>query len=335
MNALCPDGGVVARLAPAHKGDVVIRSKTSQLILGFVVYATGLVVGLVGAGESTPDLKKVAREIKTLPKLKCDKPLYALYIFGEKASHSAWAILDKTTEDQREYDVLYFDRQFNGDLSVPTNKIMGKLHSDPQKGIDLSLMVGEMFFEIGTLREPGTVILHTDVSISRGSTESGSLFRMRWNGKTVVRGGYPIMPGSNTAFGTSPANAPVLWVTTTGLLSCQPWNLLRLIIGSEDDLAVMIGHEGLGRATFCALETTYLKKNTPINATLIYLDSRGRKQSVTWQLLQRCCDLLHHGTIRVPAGAQPGTATLQLQVSQEAGLRTRVTEWQVQLVAQP
>src|SRR5712691_4125047 len=79
-------------------------------------------VGVTVAGDA-PDLTQIDRRIAKEPKYVSKQPLYGLYVFGPERKTRVWAVLDKSTEEQEEYDVLYFDRNSNGDLTEPNERI--------------------------------------------------------------------------------------------------------------------------------------------------------------------------------------------------------------------
>src|SRR5204863_426142 len=76
--------------------------------------------------EKPPDLSKIDRHIAKTPAFISDRPLYGLYVFGPSAQMHVWAILDKSKPDAPEYDLLYFDRNADGDLTGSDERIAGK-----------------------------------------------------------------------------------------------------------------------------------------------------------------------------------------------------------------
>src|SRR5262245_36329037 len=69
------------------------------------------------AGEETAriDLGKIDRSISKEPEY-VHAPHYALIVFGPQATHRSWLVMDGD-------DLLYFDRNGNGDLTDPEDKI--------------------------------------------------------------------------------------------------------------------------------------------------------------------------------------------------------------------
>src|SRR4051794_36588561 len=80
-----------------------------------------------------PSLQAIERTVPKEPKYASGHPLYALYLFGPKAQTQVWAVLDKSLAELKYYDVLYFDRNANGDLTDPEDRILGEVY-DPVVG---------------------------------------------------------------------------------------------------------------------------------------------------------------------------------------------------------
>src|SRR5262249_52982620 len=89
-----------------------------------------------------PDLGRIHRRIAKEPAYQSKQPLYGLYVFGPEARTRVWAVLDRSRPDASGYDVLYFDRNADGDLTGSGERIEGK------KAGDL------VTFDIGTFTDP-------------------------------------------------------------------------------------------------------------------------------------------------------------------------------------
>jgi hypothetical protein len=242
-------------------------------ICSFFMLLTG---GIANAAEG-PDLIKVERRIAKEPVYKAKQPLYGLYVFGPEAKTRAWAIFDKSKSDAEDYDILYFDRNSDGDLTAPENRIEGKVEP------------GSVTFTIGSFTDPLTKQKHTEMSITRhGGSNSRVMLRMKWCDKVMIRGGYAPEVGPYTQFATTPAEAPVLWPGADGLFSFQFWELQPLTIGESGDVRVFLGHQGHGRNTFCAVPDTFLPIEVPVLATLLYTDKDGKERRAQSELRERC-----------------------------------------------
>jgi hypothetical protein len=250
---------------------------------GVTVFSLGLClaalmpVGATARDTVLPDLGKVNRRIKKEPAYTSEQPLYALYVFGPQAGTRVWAVLDKSRPDAPHYDVLYFDRNADGDLTAPDERIEGDVNDD------------ETIFDIGTFTDGANGQTHTGMSIRRREgDDSITMFRMKWCDKVAVRGGYAPMPGPYTQFAPTPAEAPVLWPGADGPFSFQFWTIDTLHVGAAEHVRVFLGHQGHGQNTFCAVPDTFLPRDVPVIATLIYHDKDDKERRARSELRERC-----------------------------------------------
>jgi hypothetical protein len=246
----------------------------------------GILLGigiLLPAGGSVqaapaPDLSKVERRIAKEPVYQSKQPLYGLYVFGPEARTRVWAVFDRSKSDAADYDILYFDRNADGDLTAPDERIEGK-----DGGSATS-------FSIGSFTDAPANQKHTGLTITRrrGGSGAGVMLEMRWCDKVLVRGGYAPNAGPYTQFASTPAEAPVLWPAADGPFSFQFWLPEPLSIGADSDVKVFLGHQGQGANTFCAVPDTFLPREVPVLATLIYKDSQGTERQARSELRERC-----------------------------------------------
>jgi hypothetical protein len=233
---------------------------------------------LPASAADAPDLSQIDRRIAKEPPYVCKQPLYGLYVFGPEARTRVWAVLDKSRADAAEYDVLYFDRNANGDLTESAKRIVGT--AGEGRGLT---------FRIGSFTDPATGDTHTDLQLTRDAGREGMVFlTMKWRGKHSLAGGYAEQPGPYTQFGTTPQKAPVLWPGGEGPLSFQRWTCDKLTIGAADDFRVFLGHQGHGRNTFMGLSQDFLPKDVKVLATVIYTDRDGKERRVRSELQDRC-----------------------------------------------
>jgi hypothetical protein len=235
------------------------------------VIVLGLSIPAYALAADVPDLTKIDRRIAREPNYTAKRPLYGLYVFGPRAKTRVWAVLDKSEAGKAEYDVLYFDRNANGDLTEPGERLTG---SGP--------------IEVGTFKDPATGDVHESLTINH--RPDGSVFlRMNWKGKETVRGGYAEDPGPYCRFAESPENAPILWPGADGPLGFQRWIFDKeLPIGGSGDVRVFLGHQGIGPNTFCAVTQEFLPPDVPVLVTLIYTDVGGKEQRSRNELRERC-----------------------------------------------
>ena len=232
---------------------------------------------IAAAPDEVPDLSTIERRLVKEPAYQARQPLYGLYVFGPKAETRVWAVLDKSRPDAQGYDVLYFDRNADGDLTPPDERIEGKSGD------------GGITFAIGEFSDPVSKQQHKGLTITQREANGGmTFFKMEWCGKVLVRGGYAPTAGPYTRFAPAPAEAPVLWPAADGPFSFQFWMVDPLVIGGATDVKVFLGHCGHGKNTFCAVPDTFLPKQIPVLATLIYQDKSGKERRAQSELRERC-----------------------------------------------
>src|SRR5262245_15947892 len=92
-----------------------------------ILIATVALVLLALSGGSVPaempDLTRVDRAIRKEPAYVAKDPLYGLALFGPKADKRVWLVLDKSKPDASTYDVLHIDRDADGDLTGPGERV--------------------------------------------------------------------------------------------------------------------------------------------------------------------------------------------------------------------
>lgn len=246
------------------------------------VFSAVIICGLAkaAAGAEPPNLSKVDRTINKEPAYVAKTPLYGLYLFGPQAQTRVWAVLDKSAADLDQYDVIYFDRNANGDLTDPGERIAGKVGARQR----------DVAFDLGEFTDPNTDEAHTELSVSRRKSDDGTVFfRMKWRGEQPLRGGYAEEAGPYARFADTAAEAPVFWFDASGRFSFQRWIWTKeLTIGEENDFPVFMGHHGLGKNTFTAVSQEFLPAKAPVLATLIYADKDGRRKERLNEFLERC-----------------------------------------------
>jgi hypothetical protein len=198
------------------------------------------------------DLSKIERRIKSQPTYVAKEPLYGLYVFGPNLKTRVWAVLDKSAVTNVQYDVLYFDRDADGDLTEENERIVGQIDE------------GNVEFVVGDFADPNSDDIHTAVSLTRRASQDGSvMMNLRWQGREPMRGGYAEEAGPYAQFATKVSEAPILWFDASGLFGFQRWIWTKdLMIGGETDVPVFLGHQGLGKNTFCAVSQNFLQRSS-------------------------------------------------------------------------
>ena len=184
-------------------------------ITPFLLGAAFLAVS--SAPATAIDLTKIDRTITKEPAYKA-KPKYCLLVFGPEAKFRVWLVIDG--------DTLYVDRNGNGDLTEPGDKVVWKVVG---KTMDLGSINGPDGM-------PGSKLLLRKFPASVSLIVSDQAKQRYYVGD----------PDSDPlVFGDRPADAPVVHVG--GPLTFDLSHYDRLC------LRVRVGTSGLGIGTFAAM----------------------------------------------------------------------------------
>jgi hypothetical protein len=220
-----------------------------------------------------PDLTRVDRAIKKEPAYVARNPLYGLALFGRKAEKRVWLVLDKSKPDAPTYDVLHIDRNADGDLTGPGERIKA----------------GGGAFKLGAFTDPATGAKHSDFTVRVSGTVPTVMLSLRWRGKLKFGGGYPEDPDAGyLRFAAQPKDAPVVWVHGDAPFRFQRWYGGKLPIGRSEDFKVFLGQPGRGPSTFAAAQEHFLPAGEFVLATLVYRDALGKEKRLVCELKERC-----------------------------------------------
>jgi hypothetical protein len=238
--------------------------------------AAALTLGLGPApAAEMPDLSKVDRALKKEPAYVCKKPLYGLAVLGPKADRKVWLVLDKSKPDAPRYDVLYVDRNADGDLTGPGERVTTQGNK----------------FDLGELADPATGVKHPEfaVNVLGDGAEPTVMISLRWRGRFKFGGGYPEETKDGyLRFAARPADAPVVWLYGDGPFCFQRWYGGQLPVGGSEDFKVFLGQPGRGPSTFAAAQEHILPAKDFVRATLIYRDGMGKERRLVCELKERC-----------------------------------------------
>lgn len=231
------------------------------------------------------DYGKVGRTIAKEPRY-VSAPRYALFVLDPAGRFRVWAVADRSKE-AKHFDILYMDLDGDGDLTEAGERFEGR--ADPK----LAAAGMEMSIRVGDIPVPGTKIVHTTFLVSTSPKEgrTGFWFRMHWDGKTEVSGGYAPVGIDTTEWGTSAANAPILRPTPLGPLSFAIWGseTCELKIGGETHVSLVAGSLGSGPDTLSAVDESFLDlAKDEILATVIGKDKDGREVRTTTRIKGHC-----------------------------------------------
>jgi hypothetical protein len=239
-----------------------------------VSFGALLVCSALVHADERPDFGKLDRHILKEPVYTCPEPLYGLLVFGPKADKKIWMVLDKTKADSDIYDVLYFDRNADGDLTVSDKRLVA--NGPPS------------IFSLHELMDPATGARHTDVDVRVTGDQPTVMVSLKWRGKMKMGGGYPPDPGEYMRLSSKPETAPVVWFQGDGPFRFQRWYVGQLTIGGADDFKVFIGQMGWGRSSFCAFQEHVLPSGEGAQATLIFTDQEGKERRQVCPLKEKC-----------------------------------------------
>jgi hypothetical protein len=209
------------------------------------------------AANAAPDLTKIERRIVKEPAYR-SKPKYCLLVLGPEAKTRIWLVQDG--------DSLYVDRNGNGDLTEPNEKVAAEKSEDSEEGV--------YAFKAGDLRDGER--LHKDLNLyvmkidHLAEREEAVKELLKKNPKT--RGYYLFLemdlPGRKGAatggrvqqrsflydatgvlqFADRPEKAPILHFG--GAWQVTLFGKHQLKIDREIDVVLGVGSPGLGVGTF-------------------------------------------------------------------------------------
>jgi hypothetical protein len=209
------------------------------------------------------DLTKIERVIAKEPKYQ-GEPEYCLLVFGPEAEFRVWLVLDGA--------VLYVDRNGDGDLTRPGNRVAAEYHKDHN-----------LAFRPGALTAPDGKTKY-DLSQLRKEKASCDMSLRLEHG--YVRAGFD-GPGA-LQFAKRPQEAPIvhfLGSLTLTWFDPQPGSVSEdckrepLVRGRESKLAISLGTPGLGAGTFAKypleqLMASRLKRGTRCAAEIRFANGK-------------------------------------------------------------
>lgn len=246
-----------------------MRHLTSGLVCWLLAAAPG------GSAE-LPDLGKLDRTILKQPAYTAKQPLYGLLVFGPKADKRVWLVLDKSKPDAAQYDVLYIDRNADGDLTASDKRLVARTEES------------NTVFSLPEFKDPATGAVHAELRVQLRDAKPTVMVAMKWRGQYRMGGGYPPDPGDYMQLTPKPETAPVVWFQGDGPFRFQRWYGGQLTIGGADDFKVFLGQLGSGASSFCAFQEHVLPATEAVQATLIYQDKDDKKRRETCTLKERC-----------------------------------------------
>lgn len=227
-----------------------------------------LAVGWLAAGAAFADVSKIDRTIAKEPAYRT-KPTYALLAFGSKANGRVWLV--------RDGDTLYVDRNGNGDLTDPGEKVAAEKRPgvDPEEhGYSFNVgvvTVGDRehkglsvyFTPLRSYANNPTVAKRKELQAAIKKNPKGFAASISVDVKVAgLKGGGlegranfsagPMDLNGLLEFAESPAKAPV--VHCGGSLEVSFYgDRPKLRVGRSTDLILVVGTPGAGPGTFASL----------------------------------------------------------------------------------
>jgi hypothetical protein len=224
--------------------------------------------------------KKIAKEPAYVA-----QPLYALFVLDDAGKFRAWAVLDKSKKDLAYYDVLYFDKNGDGDLTAPGKRFTSK-YDESQKAYGMALEI-----VVGDVPVPGTDVVHKNFRVSTVMKAGWKGFwtGLDWAGKGEVSGGYGACGYDLTVWSESAAKAPVLRFSPNGPLSFGIWGDGKLGLGGATRVSLIVGNKGSGPDTLSVVDDNFLTPGKDrIFATVIAKDANGKEVRAKTEIKGHC-----------------------------------------------
>jgi len=260
------------------------------------------------------DLSKIDRSIAKEPAY-WNRPKYCLLVFGTEAKFRVWLVLDG--------DVLYVDRNGNGDLTEQDDRVVPEKPDNGSPGL--------------TLTEPdGT--RHTYLTVAP-QKDGGRAISVKSETKYLQRSGSVTFAGRAKEAPILHFNAPVSILFSSAVPHEQRgWSeppaaggRVRLPLGKDYPvpgdrpkervvgLSAVMGTPGLGEGTFVTYKAHDIQgQNDPrvaVEAAFPNLDARA-EPIVAKGFLEpdTCCGSHLVGSVRVPRQAKLGDVTITLSL---------------------
>jgi hypothetical protein len=209
------------------------------------------------AAVPAADLSKVERTIAKEPTYK-GKPKYCLLVFGPEAAHRVWLVQDG--------DTLYVDRNGNGDLTEPGEKVAAEKDERNADG-EYTFKAGDVTVGAHVHKLPYVIVTKLDVLAesdegvkefhaknpqARGYTVQAEIEMPGWKGTgvggRVVQRAFYLDAHGVLQFADSPREAPVVH------FGADSWQVTlfgrhTLTRGRQADVVLGVGTPGVGPGT--------------------------------------------------------------------------------------
>jgi hypothetical protein len=265
-----------------------------------------LAAAWLSAGLADADPPKIDRTLSKEPAYRSKAPKYGLLVFGPAGKDRVWLVLDG--------DALYVDRNGNGDLTEPGEKVAAEKRpgSDPAED-GHSFNVGDL--TVGGRTHKGLVVGFTPLKRYAGAylskrpdvkaalakdpnaaaasltvdVEVPGLKGGGIGGRATFMAGLIDLTGV-LQFADRPGDAPAVWLGGPLQITFYA-ELPTLRVGRGTELSLVVGTPGVGPGTFAMLEYegTIPKEAKPLAEVLLPSAKPGAPPlREKWEIKDRC-----------------------------------------------
>jgi hypothetical protein len=274
-------------------------------------------ISIAGADDSTVDLTKIDRTIVREPKYQ-SQPHYALLVFGPRAEHRAWLVIDGDS-------VAYVDRNGNGDLTDPADRVELDVEATSKIKVGGSGAYKAMnVFPLGEVAKTKLIfklwIRNTDFDAAKDDfyrTRLRELDEKQWiNGSMmrVVEDGSQVQnpllltvraEDAQIAYFNGPSTFALKWLDHQRL---EPWpkqTTFDVHIGTQGLLARNCDEQGFA---FTRMATSEVPPSIQPVAKFEFRSASADGKPITRELPldQRCCGDTLYALFTLPKEAMPG-----------------------------
>ena len=267
------------RMRTRTSAPLVTVGLTIGLAIGLAAPLDAQTTDAAATREPAPiDFAKLDRTPPKLPKLNAPVPQFGMLLFGAHAEKRVWVVLDKSDATAEAYDVMYLDKDADGDLTEDGERIACEVAA--------KAATPTRRFVLGDFTDPGTGAVHTDASFTW--TAKRFSFRMKWRGQKTTMGLYGPDSDSYGQLGATPAQAPVVVPGWDRPFEFERWYGGELTRGADTEFKVFVGNRGSGTGLFTCVDDKFLPASEHPIATLLYETKSGERCEVATPLLKRC-----------------------------------------------
>jgi hypothetical protein len=318
---------------PYFEVDDLVRRNAmiSRILLAF-----GLSLATCSQLPAT-DLTKIPRQIGKEPACVGEKHWYCLLVFGPKAETRVWLIHDpgKDWFDPKD-DVLYVDRNGNGDLTEAGEKVFAKEYTT-QVFLSFAKELETLHlpdFYAGEIMELSGKVRHTNLHIRSHGFSGG---QQNYTVSVSLHGKHLQTTSSSLLrFGKTKEDAPIIHfngplslqlVTGTGVTfvpndgSPPTEEQVMLVPGKPQRIYACVGGEGVGPGTFAAMQADFVPGDVrPVaEFEFTHIDPKKPPIKVKCKLALACCTCKFSEMLDVPKEAAAGKAKVTLSMPSFGG----------------